>query len=165
MTAPPLAFAWNGEQMVPLKPQRAARSFEKGRIYWLEEATDRSLLSHQHQFAWLNEAWRNLPERLADLYPTPEHLRKHALIEAGFYREQIIDAGSQAAAHRVAAYAKGEDEFAHVVTRGPLVVVRKARSQRMHGHERMGRKEFQDSKTAVLEIVAGLIGVKPEEVA
>ena len=103
------------------------------------------------------------PENLADLYPTPEHLRKRALIQAGFYTEAIIDAGSKAAALRMAAYARGEDEFAAVFVRGPLVIVRKAKSQRMHGHDRMQKDEFERSKTAIMEVIAEMIGVAPEQ--
>ena len=67
-----------------------------------------------------------------------------------------------AAAARVAAYARNEDEFAVVFVRGPLVIVRKAKSQRMHGHNRMDRSEFERSKTAILEVIAEMIGVEPE---
>jgi len=149
--------------MIPARPKAADKVYVIGQRYWLEEVSDRSWISHQHQFAWLAEAWRNLPESLADLYPTPEHLRKRALIQAGFYRETIIDAGSNAAALRMAAFARAEDEFAAVIVRGPLVVVRKAMSQRMHGHDRMTKEEFQRSKDAVLGVVADMIGIAPEE--
>jgi hypothetical protein len=153
---------WNGQAMIPARPQAAAKAFVEGRRYWLEEASERSWISHRHEFAWIGEAWANLPENLADLYPTPEHLRKRALIQAGFYDETIIDAGSKAAALRMAAYARGADEFAAVFVRGPLVIVRKAKSQRMHGHDRMPKDEFERSKAAIMEVIAEMIGVSPE---
>jgi hypothetical protein len=89
-------------------------------------------------------------------------LRKAALIATGWHRETIIDAGNRAAALRVAAYVEAEDEFADVVTRGPTVIVRKARSQRMHGHDRMDKAEFQRSKDDILGWIANLIGVEAE---
>ena len=161
----PLACKWDGAAQAfrPLRPQEAGKLYLDGQVYWLEESADRSRLSHDHQFAWLNEAWRQLPEGLMDLYPTPEHLRKRALIDCGYFRETVIDVGTRAGALRVAAYARGEDEFAHVVTRGCLVVIRCARSQRMSGSDRMTKEEFQASKTAILGKIAGLIGVEPDE--
>jgi len=148
--------------MVPLRPQAAAKAFVEGRRYWFEEASERSWISHQQQFAWISEAHGNLPENLAETFPTPEHLRKAALIATGWHRETIIDAGNAKAALRVAAYARGEDEFAQVVTRGQTVIVRKARSQRMHGLDRMDKAEFQRSKDDILGWISELIGVEPE---
>jgi hypothetical protein len=97
------------------------------------------------------------------MFPTPEHLRKAALIATGWRRETIIDAGNAAAAQRVAAYARGEDEFASVKVRGPTVIIRKARSQRMHGHDRMDKQEFEASKTAILDWISALIGVSADD--
>jgi hypothetical protein len=156
-------FTWSGEAMVPARPKLAAEAYEVGRRYWLEEVSERSWASHAHEFAFVAEAWGNLPEALADGFPTPEHLRKAALIATGWRRETIIDAGNAKAALRVAAYARGEDEFAHVVARGSTVIVQKARSQRMHGHDRMDKDEFQRSKDDILGWISELIGVAPDE--
>jgi hypothetical protein len=154
-------FTWNGEAMIPARPKAADKAFVIGRRYWLEEASERSWISHQQQFAWIGEAWGNLPDSLAETFQTPEHLRKAALIATGWHREMIIEAGNAAAALRVAAYARSRDEFAHVTTRGPTVTVRWARSQRMHGLDRMDKAEFQQSKSDILEWIANLIGVDP----
>lgn len=154
------AFRWDGEAMRPMRPKLADETFVVGQMYWLEEEQRRSIASERHQFAWLNEAWKQLPESIADLYPSPTHLRKRALIEAGFYHEEIIDAGTAAAALRVAPSFRKLDDFSLVVVRGPLIVRRTAKSQRRHF---MDAKEFQDSKSKVMEIVAGLIGVSPDE--
>jgi hypothetical protein len=158
-----MAFTWNGNAMIPLRLQVAAKAYEVGRRYWLEEVSERSWISHQQQFAWIKDAWDNLPEQLADTFPSAEHLRKAALIATGWHRETIVDAGNAAAALRVAAYARGEDEFAHVLTRGSTVVVRKARSQRMHGLDRMDRDEFQRSKDDILHWIGALVGVEPDQ--
>jgi hypothetical protein len=136
-----------------------AAEYGDGQVVLLEEVQERSEKSHRHEFAWLREAWKNLPESLADIYPTAEHLRKRALIQGGFYNETIVDAGTNAAALRVGAFARGEDEFAHVVVRGPLVVVRKAKSQ---SRRAMSPEEFKRSKEAVLQIVSAMIGVEPD---
>jgi hypothetical protein len=154
---------WNGSQMVPVRPDAARGAYELGKRYWLDEVSERSWISHAHEFAFIAQAWDNLPETLMDLYPTPEHLRKAALIATGWCRETIIEAGSKPAAQRVAGYVKQDDEFAHVVVRGPAVFVRKARSQRMRGLDRMGRKEFEDSKQAILGWISALIGVSADD--
>lgn len=129
-------------------------------IYRIEVFEDRSEISHRHEFAWLKTAWLNLPETISDRFPSPEHLRKRALIDAGFYNEMAIDAGSNAAAIRVAAGFRSHDEFVVAVVRGPLVLVRTAKSQ---SRRAMDRDEFQASKSAIMEVIASLIGVAPEE--
>ena len=153
------AFKWTGEAMVPLRPKLADETFVVGAVVWMEIEQPRSEASHRHEFAWLREAWTQLPENLMDEYPTPEHMRKRALIEAGYFDQITLDAGTQAAALRVAAYMRGEDEFSLVVTRGPLVVKRKAKSQSVRA---MGKADFQASKTAIMDVIAKLIGVTPE---
>ena len=145
--------------MVPLPhfKRRCDQTLVIGELYRMVVQEDRSDISHRHAFAFLREAWKQLPEDIADLYPSPEHLRKRALIQAGYYTEEVVDAGSPAVALRVAAYAR-RDEFALVIVRGRLVLVRHAQSQ---SYRVMNRQLFQASKTAVLEIVAGMIGVEP----
>ena len=155
-------FTWNGEAMIPARAKAADARFVIGQRYWLDEASDRSWLSHQHQFAWISEAWSSLPHNMAEMFPSPEHLRKAALIATGWHRETIVDCGSRAAAARVAVYARGEDEFARVVVRGPTVVIQKARSQRTHGLDRMDKDEFQKSKDDILGWIAELLDVEPQ---
>lgn len=154
----PELFTWDGEAMVPRHPRRADQLFVVGETYPLIIHEDRSVATHNHEFAWLREAWLNLPEALADLYPSPEHLRKRALIEAGYYNETIVDAGNNAAALRVAAVFRAREEFSLVIVRGPAVVIRTAKSQ---SRRAMNKREFQESKTAIMEVIAGMIGTPP----
>jgi hypothetical protein len=151
----PMIFDWDGEAMIPRHPRRADQLFVIGQHYSLIEHEERSTATHNHEFAWLKEAWMNLPEALADLYPTPEHLRKRALVQAGFYDETIIDAGTNAAAIRVASAIRAREEFSLVIVRGPAVVIRTAKSQ---SRRNMKKDEFQASKTAIMEIIANMIG-------
>lgn len=157
MTAPQ-PFRWDGEAMRPLRPRIAGRQYVIGETYTLAPWEQRSAVSHNHEFAWLAEAWKNLREDDAALFPTPEHLRKRALIQAGYYDETIIDVGGKAGALRVATAWRGKDDFALVIVRGPLVIIRTAKSQ---SRRAMDHKTFQESKTAVMEIVASMIGVAP----
>lgn len=157
-TIPPTVWSWDGEVMIPRHPRVADRHFVIGQDYVLVEHQDRSTATHNHEFAFVGEAWRNLPENLAEDYPTAEHLRKRALIQAGFFHEMVVDAGSNAAAIRVAAGFRKMDDFAYVVVRGPLVAVRTAKSQ---SRRAMNKQEFAASKAAILDIISDMLGVEP----
>jgi len=156
----PLGFEWTGSVMAPLNRRAAERQYVRGEQYCLDVREERSAATHNHEFAGLHDAWTNLPESLADLYPSPEHLRKRALIQAGYYDEEIIDVGSKAGALRVVASYRKIDDFAYIVARGPIVVIRRAKSQ---SRRAMDRKTFQVSKSAVMEVVAGMIDVEPQQ--
>lgn len=159
----PCTFTWTDEGVMrPVHPQRADRIYVVGERYTFVPFQDRSAASHNHEFAWLHNAWHTLPENLADLYPTPEHLRKRALIEAGYYNEQAVDAGSHAAALRVAAAFRSREEFSLVIVRGPIVLIRTAKSQ---SRRAMDKDEFQKSKTAILEVITDMVGVSQDELA
>ena len=158
MTFAPLTCRWDGEGFVPVGryASEATKKCVIGQIYRIAEWADRSDVTHKHEFAWLREAWSNLPEQYADMYPSAEHLRKRALIQAGFYNEQIIDAGTNAAALRVAAGFRSHDDFCMAVVRGGIVAIRTAKSQ---SRRAMNKAEFQKSKSAIMEIIAEMVGV------
>ena len=158
MTAPrPLRFRWTGEAMVPVAPALARRQFAAGEAYQLEVREERSINSHRAYFAALGEGWANLPEIEAERFPTADHLRKWLLIKAGYFTERQIVLASATEAVAVAAFIKPLDDYAVVVPRGATVSVFTAKSQSMKA---MGRKEFQDSKTAVLDLLSEMIGVE-----
>lgn len=157
---PPIYFTWDGECMKPRQPKLADKHFVIGEMYRLEVREERSTESHNHEFAWLAEAWKNLPERYRDHFPTAEHLRKRALIDAGYFNQVEVDAGTHAAALRVAAAFRAMDEYRVAVVEGPLVFIRTAKSQ---SRRAMNKAEFQASKTAIMEVVAAMIGVTPDE--
>lgn len=159
-TPPPLLCTYDGEAFVPKSPRFADRYYAVGAEYPMVVHEHRSSATHNHEFAWLHDAWANLPEGIAELYPSAEHLRKRALVEAGFYDEQIVDAGSNAAAIRVASAFRSREEFSVIIVRGPLVVIRAAKSQ---SRRAMNKAEFQASKTAIMEIISNMIGVTPEQ--
>ena len=149
--------------MKPSRPHLADKAFVVGQHYWLEEVSERSWVSHRQEFAFVREAWQTLPYAVAEKFATPEHLRKAALIATGWHNETILNAGTRADAVRLAAFVRSADEFAHIAIRGPTVVVRKARSQRMRGPGRMNKADFQASKTDILGWISALIGVEPED--
>lgn len=153
----PLKYLWDGEafQVLARHQSAADRQFTVGQTYQLDVGEERSAVSHSHYFAALNEAWSNLPDDLAERFQTVEHLRKYALIKAGFFDERSIVCASKVEAVRMAGFIKPMDDFAIVATSEATVRVFTAKSQSMRA---MGKEAFQDSKTKVLEIVADMIG-------
>jgi hypothetical protein len=125
----------------------------------------RSQASHNHQFAWLHDAWANLPERLM-MQPwaeTPETMRKHALIATGFCHVSATDVGTNAAAHRMKAVLLQQATAAHgyaiTAVRGPVLTLWTPESQSVRA---MGGERFKDSKTAILGWVSDQLGVTPD---
>lgn len=156
MSTAPMLFTWDGEAMVPQRRfhNLANATFTVGETYRMEPQEQRSLVSHNHYFATLNEIWLSLPERYENQIASVEHMRKWALIRCGFRDERSIVCASKAEAKRIAAFVKPMDEFAIVVVTEATVTVYTAKSQSMKA---MGAKEFQRSKEAVLEYCQGLL--------
>jgi hypothetical protein len=162
MSLPPLPMRWDGDHFVPATRfmKQIDAYFVVGEVYTFVEHHERSQASHAHEFAWLNEAWANLPEAAAAQFPTSEHLRKFALIRTGFANRQDFPCGSKAEALRAKAMLAAIDDYAIVTVEGTLVTRWTAKSQ---SRRAMNKQEFQDSKTAILEYVSSLLGVTPEE--
>ena len=144
----------------------APPDLDQGEVVMVSIERGRSMTSHRHQFAWVKDAWQNLPEALMDRpwAETPETLRKHALIATGYHQSYTLDCGAEATARRVkaalvAAEAK-TNGYALGRVRGPVVTVWTPESQSVRA---MGCKRFQESKTAIMDWIAAQIGVTPEE--
>lgn len=158
----PVVCEWDGDALVPAGPvwaRRADQQWVVGERYQVEIRQERSAASHRHFFAAVHEAWQNLPEDAAERFQTSEHLRKWALIRAGYRDERTIVCASKAEAHRFAAFIRPMDDYAVVLVSQAVVKVCTAKSQSVKA---MGRKEFEASKAAVLDVIAGLIGTSPD---
>ena len=132
-----------------------------GERYELSPTYQRSMKSHDHQFAEIGEIWKNLPDHLMDEFPSAESLRKHALIRCGYADVTHIVAGSHEDAMKIAAYAQLKDRYAIVTVDKRRVTILEAQSQSVRA---MGGKKFQESKTAVLVFLSAMIGTSPAEV-
>lgn len=158
---PPILVRWEGDCLKPVG--RAGKSCDEhlvvGRIYEAEVRETRSMKSHRHQFAEIREAWENLPDELRAMWPSAEHLRKYALIRAGYCNVSTIACRSHAMALQLSAVVGHMDEFAVVTVEGKAVTIYTPKSQ---SRRAMGAKVFQESKNAVLEFIADLIGVAPQ---
>lgn len=161
---PPIYYIWDGHAMVPMDrfARLAEQSFINGRAYRLMVDEERSSASHRQYFAAVREAFLNLPEEWADRFATPDHLRKWCLIKAGFRNERSVVCSSRAEAIRMAAFIREIDDYAVVLASGAAVIHYTAKSQSMHA---MGKAEFQRSKEAVLDLLAKIIEVTPDQLS
>jgi hypothetical protein len=160
----PILYEWSGDFMKPLLrfQRRCNEQFVVGQVYRLVEEEERSHASHAHYFACITEAWRTLPEDIADRFPTAESLRKWALIKTGFadVRSTVYETANDA---KMAATLLGlYNEHAVIIAKGCVVSVYVAKSQSTRA---MDKATFQASKTAVLGLVASMIGVTSAELA
>lgn len=154
---------WDGDNFVPHGRYKKQCDEENvvGEVYTLDVVLGRSGNSHRHFFAQVHDLWLTLPEGVADRFPSSEHLRKWALIKAGYADERSIVCSTPAEASRVAAFVRPIDTYAVVTVSDYVVRVFTAKSQ---SYRAMGAKDFQSSKTAVLDVVADLLGVTRREV-
>ncbi len=162
MTPRPMIYTWTGEAMVPAYPRIADGLYTVGERYKLEIIEERTRKTHAHYFACLHDIWMNLPEDLAEEFPTEDHLRKKALIRVGYADEQSFVCSSHAEAVRFMAFLKPIDSFAVITVSRNVVKRWTAQSQSVKA---MGKKTFQDSKQKVLDYCSGLIGVTTETIA
>lgn len=159
---PPMVFVYDGEAMVPRIPRLADKHFVVGQQYPLVVQEERSRASHNHFFSCISDAFANLPEDIAEDFASPDHLRRWALIKAGFRDERSVVAGSKAEAIRLAAFIKPMDPFAVVMVRDSVVTVYTAKSQSARA---MPKGEFAKSKEAVLDVISKLIGTDVTELS
>ena len=163
----PVLMKWHGDCFAPNGKHWADlcdRQFVVGENYLIEEHRERSGKSHRHYFACVFHAWSNLPETMAESPASwsPEHLRKYALIKAGYCDTQTYPCNSAAEAQRWAGRIRPLDDYAIVVVKGTVVVRYTAKSQSVKA---MGSATFEESKKKVLAYLADLIGVDIAELS
>lgn len=166
MSAPPILFQWEGDAMRPVGrfAREADRCFVIGQKYRLEEVSERSDISHKHEFAWLWEAYANLPEDVAIHFDDKDQLRKYALIQTGWcYREEHIYPSKAEAKRQAATIRQYKADYAIIIVSDCVVTVLTAKSQRQRGPGAMNKKDFQASKTAIIEYISNMIGVSAAE--
>lgn len=161
MATAPLLLRYEGEGdfrvMSNYWAARADKEFVVGEVYKMVEHHDRSDASHNHYFAAVKNGFDNLPDHMKGEYPTVEHLRKKALIRCGYRNERDIVLSSMAEAERVASFMRPMDDYCIVVPVNCVVRVWTAKSQKKSA---MDAREFQQSKTDVLDFIDDLLGVE-----
>jgi hypothetical protein len=131
-----------------------------GEVVTLERREERSIASHNHYMATVDDAFDNLPERHAGRWATPDELRYWALIKAGYHNKSDFVCATKAEAPRLAAFLRQINEYAVIVVSDAVVTRYTAKSQ---SFKAMGRQDFSASKDAVLAILAELVGVDPAQ--
>jgi hypothetical protein len=159
-----ILYKWNGHAHVPMArfKKQCEETFVVDQIYLLDEAKGRSSKSHDHFFCCVLEAYKNLPDDIADEYISVEQFRKKCLIRAGYADERSIVCSSKAEAVRIAAFVRPMDCYAIVVPSECVVTVYTAKSQSLKA---MGGQDFQESKEKTLQIMAEMIGITVEELS
>lgn len=163
-----IVFTWRTDiadgAMVPLArfAMDCEKQFVNGHRYRLAEIEHASDKSRRFYFASIDEAWSNLPESMLGRWPTPTHLRRWALIQAGFCNQRVYACANREEALRLAPFVATMDFYAVVIPKDDVVMVFTAQSQR---RSNMKKKVFQESSQKVLEIVWNLVGLTPEEAA
>lgn len=159
----PFLAVWDGHGFEPLRYFRKActDNFKTGKVYRIMEAADRSAASHRQYFAAVADMWNTLPEKYDGQWATPDHLRKWALIKTGFRDVKLMPCQTKAEAVRLMQNLRiANDYCVTFVDEANVVHYCTAKSQRM---EAMSRREFQASKTAVLEYISQeLLGLDPD---
>jgi hypothetical protein len=157
----PLQCIWTGEAFKPANRRSlldAGDRYGAGEIVLIDPERPRSKASHDQFFAIIGEAWESLPEHLSGRFPTPDSLRHYALCKARFCDVETLVASSKAEALRLAGFVRsGAKDGVQVVQDGATVTRLTPHSQSMKA---MGAKVFQESKAAVLDVIADLIGVE-----
>lgn len=136
-----------------LHPNRV--TLDVGEVHGWQMAENRSKASHDHFFAVVNEAWKSLPDDLCDDFPSPEHLRKFALIKAGFCTATKVVCANNDEAIKLVGKAKAMDRYSLVDVSGNTVTIWTADSQR---RDAMGRSAFQEAKEKAIHVLSVLLG-------
>lgn len=155
--ATPQTFVWDGVHsvMIPERPKLCDRQYVDGEKYRLGITEERSTNSHNHYFAAINSAWNNLSDEQAMRFPSQEHLRKWALIQAGYFTISDFACANAEEARRLASFLRTHEPYIVTVIEGATVSRLEAMSQ---STKSMDKKTFQESKTKVLDALAELIG-------
>lgn len=157
MTTP---FRYIGDNL--FRAMRPVDGLKPGDVSGWERQEHRSPESHRHYFAAIKDAWANLREDIAATMPSAEHLRKWALIQAGYCTMTKLAFKTNAEAIAACAFIATLDTYAECGVNGNVAVIRRATSQSVKA---MGKKEFQVSKGKVLDEISLLIGAPVREAA
>lgn len=158
----PINFRFDGYRMLPVDLDACRQVYQAGKTYRLKEHAERTGKSHRHYFACVKTAWQNLPEKLTPRFPSPEHLRKYALIKSGYCDHRTVVCNTKEDALQLLAVVEALDEYAVCSVQAQVVSIWTPASQSMAA---MGKAEFETSKHKVLEYLAHLIGITVDELA
>ena len=162
MPAPPIRCIFDGNAFTPDGQHwlgLAQKHFGAGEVIKLVQHEERSGASHNHYFACVADAHANLPDELAIQFPSPDHLRRFALISTGFCTSHILTLDTPEEARKVATFMVPLDDFGVISLKGCTVTKFVAQSQ---SKKSMNKAVFRASKEAVLGFLATMVGTTKE---
>ncbi len=130
------------------------RQFAEGEDYPLGPVEGVPSRSRGGFFAAIKDAWNSLPEE-DQRFPTPEHLRKRSLVQAGWasHAEYVMDTPKDA--QKMARALRASDEYAVIRVSQNVVDLWTAKSISA-GTRGLDAKKFQEVKTMALDWAATL---------
>lgn len=149
---------WDGTGFIPARRHEKACAAELviGASYVIESRKPASEKARRFFHAQLADLWRNLPEEMAERWPSVEAFRKAGLIACGYcHKTEAVCATNQQAQALAASYAR-LDDYVVVEIRDRVICVWTARSQRRSA---MGSDERKAANGAVLDWAAAQVGV------
>lgn len=155
----PISFEWTEDGVmrpIARHAHRCDQQFCVGVQYRLVVEEERSINSHRHYFAAINEAFKTLPEDIAPHYLNEDHFRKRCLIETRWCTEDVIVCDTAHDAAQFAARLAKLDEYSVIKVENAVVYWYRAKSQSVRD---MPKTDFEASKHAVLDHIAGMLGV------
>ncbi len=157
----PIAI-WDGEAFYPEArfQWQCQQDYAVGEKYQFEALPMRSVASHNHYFAALTDAWLNIREDYPRKFPSPEHLRKWALVETGHCTENVTVYDTSKDARQAATRIRVRDAYVVMQVKGNVLYEWEPLSQAVLAQD---PEKFQKAKTAVLDLLASMIGVKQKQ--
>ena len=158
----PVLCVWTGEHFIPLPrfKRLCDQQYEVNEEYGLITSEERSMSRHRSYFAQIKEGFDNLAEEYANGFPSPEHLRAAALVEAGYCTEANYVMDSPKDAKTLGVTLRKLSPLAIIRISGNVVKHYEAESQSVAS---MKKERFDASCRAVLEIVASMARTTPAE--
>lgn len=158
MTRPrPVFMKWKKAEGVfvphPSFKHYCDREFIDGEVYPMATIEERTMKTHNHYFAAVQEGFDNLSEENAKNFPTSEHLRKWCLVQCGYCTETVYVLANEKEAQNAALDLRKRDGYAVMSRRGNVLKVWDAESQSMAA---MKKERFQQSKSDVLDLIASM---------
>lgn len=157
----PLEYVWQGGAWHPLPyyAKQAQLAFGEGEIARLERIEHRSVASHKAFFAWVQEAYENLPEGYRGRWVSPDDFRHWLLTFTKFCTRHECIMPSKAAANAMKKFLDGD--YHRTVVEGNTFIGYKAMSQ---SYRSMSARAFQESREAFDTVAAQVLGIHPDDI-
>lgn len=158
----PVLCVWDGQHFIPLPrfKRLCDRQFEVHEEVALIRSEERNMSQHRGYFAQLKEAYDNLAEEYANSYPSPEHLRADALVQAGYCTETDYVLENPKEARKLAVDLRRMNPYSIIRVRNNIVRHFEPESQSVAA---MKKERFEASCKAVLGIVSSMARTTPSE--